>query len=79
MDGRVRVDHNYPGNRDSYEISGPSYNDALMRAASANVTPGGYCLLGNNCQHWADKVRSEYKRLSHFFTTEQKISQCPFR
>ncbi|MCU7836954.1 MAG: RHS domain-containing protein, partial [gamma proteobacterium symbiont of Taylorina sp.] len=41
-----------------------NYDDALMREAVKNVgNPGRYCLIGNNCQDWAEKVRDEYEQL----------------
>src|SRR5690606_8461253 len=40
-----------------------TYDDALMREAVDNVGEGNYCLIGSNCQDWADKVRWEYEKL----------------
>lgn len=42
-----------------------TYDDLIMRDAVKNVGPGNYCLLGENCQDWANKVRQEYQRLEN--------------
>jgi hypothetical protein len=39
------------------------YNDQIMRQAVANVRPGTYNLIENNCQIYADKLKAEYNRL----------------
>ncbi|MBK8569986.1 MAG: hypothetical protein IPN81_08375 [Nitrosomonadales bacterium] len=61
-DSKVRPDN--PNNLSKYEIFGPHYDDATMReaveAAKKDIKP--YCLIGNNCQDFADKVRKEYER-----------------
>ena len=36
------------------------YDDCFMRLAVEQTLPGGYNLLCNNCQHWADAVRIKY-------------------
>ncbi|MDA1353953.1 MAG: hypothetical protein O3A01_05720, partial [bacterium] len=46
-----------------YRITDQGYDDQLMREA-VRVTPvEKYCLVGNNCQDWADAVRDSYHRL----------------
>jgi len=40
-----------------------TYDDALMREAVKNTGEGNFCLIGSNCQDWADKVRREYNSL----------------
>ncbi len=60
-DGRVRPDN--PALLKKYRTFGPHYDDAIMREAVKNVVPWKYCLIGNNCQDWADKVRKEYEQL----------------
>ena len=62
-DGQVKADPNYPSNRDLYEMFGPHYDDNLMRKAQDMVDSGEYDLLTNNCQHYADKLRSAYNKL----------------
>jgi len=61
--GRVGPDFGYPGNKDKYTLYPEKYDDARMRRAQANVDSGKYNLWTNNCQDYADKLRSEYNRL----------------
>ncbi len=42
---------------------GIRYDDNLMREAEKNINIGKYNLIFNNCQDYADKLRSEYWRL----------------
>lgn len=48
---------------------GPQFDDKIMREALSNIkdrwddTP--YCLVGGNCQHFADALRYEYSRLTN--------------
>ena len=46
-----------------FEIFGPHYDDAIIDEAIRNLKPKNYCLLGSNCQDWADDLRAEYERL----------------
>ncbi len=61
-DSKVRPDN--PNNLSKYGRLGPHYDDATMRQAVDAVKKGikPYCLIGNNCQDFADKVRNEYER-----------------
>ena len=61
-DSKVRPDN--PNNLSKYEMFGPHYDDATMREAAKAVKRDmkPYCLIGNNCQDFADKVRKEYER-----------------
>jgi RHS repeat-associated protein len=64
-DGEVREDLGH--SRDQYVLSGPRYDDSRMRRALANIQDEWrgrtYCLLGSNCQNFADALRAEYSRL----------------
>jgi hypothetical protein len=46
-----------------YHLDPRHYDDSLLRQAVANVKTGKYKLLGNNCQTYADELRTEYDRL----------------
>jgi hypothetical protein len=63
--GDVRQDFGH--SRDQYVLYGPTYNDARMRRALANIRDewqgASYCLTGRNCQNFADALRVEYQRL----------------
>ncbi|MBT6842838.1 MAG: hypothetical protein HOA17_03450 [Candidatus Melainabacteria bacterium] len=50
---------------------GPHYDDALMRQAVKNAGDPQYCLIGSNCQDYADKLRDEYERLK-----QEQESKC---
>jgi len=69
-DGTVRPDatKNIP----NYKMEGPHYDDATMRDAVKEVKKSikPYCLIGNNCQDFSDKVRDEYER------QQQKRNSC---
>ena len=47
----------------AYHMDPVHYDDQVMRQAVANVDPGSYNLIGNNCENYSDKLRAEYKRL----------------
>ncbi|MBI1731145.1 MAG: RHS repeat-associated core domain-containing protein [Gammaproteobacteria bacterium] len=60
-DGNLREETNPTG----YSCRSVYYNDCIMRKAYANTgPPPTYCLIGRNCQTWAEKVREEYERLA---------------
>jgi len=61
--GEVRPDFSYPANRNQYIMDPVFYDDARMRRAQSNVDSGRYNFLDNNCQHYSDKLRREYRRL----------------
>ncbi|MEO6421699.1 MAG: RHS repeat-associated core domain-containing protein, partial [Candidatus Nitrotoga sp.] len=69
-DGKVRPDatKNIP----NYTMGGPHYDDTTMRdaVAEAKKVVKPYCLIRNNCQDFADKVRKEYER------QQQKKNSC---
>ncbi len=48
-----------------YNRYGPHYDDEIIKQAVKNVGEGRYCLIGSNCQNWADKVRHEYNRIKN--------------
>ena len=64
-DGDVRSDGNY--NRSDYDFTGQVYDDDIMRQALNNIrnkwNDSTYCVTGNNCQHFADALREEYKKI----------------
>jgi RHS repeat-associated protein len=52
-------------NPTGYRCKSTQYNDCIMRKAVSNAPrPPKYCIIGRNCQTWADLVRKEYKRLA---------------
>lgn len=63
--GNVRSDQGY--SREDYDFFGPTYDDSLMRRALKNINneweSGRYCVVGNNCQHFAEALRNEYERI----------------
>lgn len=62
-----------PNRLKDYWRSDPTiYNDALMREAVNNIGAGQYCLIGSNCQDWAEKLRREYERLK-----KERQNKCP--
>ncbi len=46
-----------------YVKSSDTYDDATMRKAMENVVMTNYCVVGSNCQDYADRLRQEYKKL----------------
>ncbi|WP_146095492.1 RHS repeat-associated core domain-containing protein, partial [Xanthomonas theicola] len=62
--GQVRSDAGH--GRGQYTFFGPIYDDATMRMAVENVSKEwakkSYCLVGQNCQNFADELRKEYMR-----------------
>jgi len=66
-DGEVRPDVNHT--RNEYDFFGPVYDDDIMRRALNNVrnnwNGNTYCLAGRNCQHFANRLRREYRNLTN--------------
>ena len=64
-EGDVRSDVGH--DRQQYSFFGPTYDDDLMRQAPDNISNDwndrGYCLIGQNCQDFADALRDEYDQL----------------
>jgi hypothetical protein len=59
-DGKIKEEPNPTG----YRKKSGHYDDCIMRKTVASAPPPpSYCLIGHNCQTWADLVRKEYKRL----------------
>lgn len=63
-----------------YRVIDKGYNDCVMRLAVRTAPLGQYCLLGingikNNCQDWADRVRTIYAR---FLSESWVREQCEF-
>mgnify|MGYP000445100749 CR=1 FL=1 len=53
------------------------YSDCIMRKAiSSAEPPKSYCLIGKNCQTWADRVRKEYKRLANNPVVQKECGVC---
>ena len=48
-----------------YQMENKHYDDELMRETVDSVNPGEYRLLGNNCQGYADKLRTRYKKTAN--------------
>jgi uncharacterized protein RhaS with RHS repeats len=73
-DSNVKPDPNYPGNKNDYQMDGHHYDDATMREAVKAVKKQmkPYCLIGNNCQDFVDKVRKEYERMQREKSKKQK-------
>jgi hypothetical protein len=55
-------------------MDGHHYDDATMREAVKAVKKQmkPYCLIGNNCQDFVDKVRKEYERMQREKSKKQK-------
>ncbi len=64
LDG-VGEDPHFGEYQDKYKKVGRKYDDALMRKVVKEVEPKTYCVVRNNCQDWADKVREKYKELEN--------------
>jgi len=59
-DAKLKEERNPTG----YRRKAEHYDDCIMRKAVASAPPPpSYCLIGRNCQTWADLVRKEYKRI----------------
>jgi RHS repeat-associated protein len=43
-----------------YRRTSEHYDDAVVREVIADMRDTKYCLIGNNCQNWAEGVRLEY-------------------
>jgi uncharacterized protein RhaS with RHS repeats len=43
-----------------YQLDDTHYDDKRMRRAQRSTTTGVYCLSGNNCQDYADRLRQRY-------------------
>lgn len=52
-----------PLSRNDFREFGPIYDDAIMREAVNNLGNQNYCILGSNCQDYAEKLRREYDKL----------------
>ena len=65
-EGEVREDRGHA--RDQYTMIGPEFDDDIMREAVNNIRgrwdSRSYCLVGVNCQDFADALRQEYRRLA---------------
>lgn len=66
-DGSIRPDASE--NLSKYKCREGGYDDCIMREAVKIADVGDYCLIGkpgvrkNNCQDWADRVKTVYKVL----------------
>lgn len=61
--GRVGRDAGYPANKNEYTLYPQKYDDDRMRRAEKRVKAGEYSLNGNNCQDYADRLRTAYRAL----------------
>jgi hypothetical protein len=53
------------------------YDDCIMRKAAASAPlPLPYCVIGRNCQTWADRVKAEYRRLSKDPSVQKECKVC---
>ncbi|WP_220096267.1 RHS repeat-associated core domain-containing protein [Dissulfurirhabdus thermomarina] len=72
-DGTLKSEPNPTG----YRCRSGKYNDCIMRKAFANVGPlPSYCLIGRNCQTWAERVREEYARLAQDPQVQKECQEC---
>lgn len=72
-DGELKEEPNPVG----YRKKSGHYDDCIMRKTVANAPPPpSYCLIGRNCQTWADLVRKEYKRLEKDPVIQKECGLC---
>ncbi|MEM7125680.1 MAG: RHS repeat-associated core domain-containing protein [Chloroflexota bacterium] len=71
--GEVRPDD--PTKIGEYQYDNTYYYDSLLREAVNRVGAPTYCLLTFNCQHWAERVREEYRKLEEL--NRYQYDQCP--
>jgi hypothetical protein len=64
-------------NPTGYRCRSGKYNDCIMRKAVANTGPlPSYCLIGQNCQTWATRVRVEYVHLALDPQVQKECESC---
>jgi RHS repeat-associated protein len=72
-DSKLKTEPNPTG----YRRKPGSYDDCIMRKAVVSAEPPkSYCLIGRNCQTWADLVRKEYKRLANDPAVQKECGVC---
>jgi hypothetical protein len=72
-DGTLKSEPNPIG----YRCKSGKFNDCIMRKAVANTGPlPSYCLIGQNCQTWAARVRAEYARLAKDSQVQSECEPC---
>lgn len=72
-DGTLKSEPNPRG----YRCRSGKFNDCIMRKAVDNTGPlPAYCLIGQNCQTWAERVRKEYARLANDPQVQQECQEC---
>lgn len=72
-DGTLKFEPNPTG----YRCRSQKYNDCIIRKAVDNVGPlPSYCLIGQNCQTWAERVREEYARLVQDPKIHEECQEC---
>ena len=64
--------------RSEYKFSGPIYDDEIMRKAVNNISnkwnESNYCVVGVNCQDFADALRLEYNKINNSFFNNLPIN-----
>ena len=72
-DGTLKSEPNPSG----YRARSGKYNDCVMRkAVAAAGIPKSYCLIGRNCQTWADIVKKAYTRLASDPAVKKECEKC---
>jgi RHS repeat-associated protein len=72
-DGTLKTEPNPVG----YRNKSGHFNDCIMRkAAVAAPLPLPYCVIGHNCQTWADRVKAEYRRLEEDPAVQKECGVC---
>ncbi len=72
-DGTIKTEPNPTG----YRCKSGKFNDCIMRKAFSNTGPlPSYCLIGQNCQTWAERVRKEYTSLANDPKVQEECSEC---
>ena len=62
---------------EGYRCRSGKFNDCIMRKAVAKVGPlKSYCLIGGNCETWAEKVRKKYSELAKDPKVQKECKEC---
>jgi RHS repeat-associated protein len=72
-DGTLKEEPNPTG----FRCKSGQYNDCIMRkAVGSTPPPPNYCIIGRNCQTWAERVRKEYGRLAKDPQVQKECGVC---